>query len=423
MVKLKELILKKEEYIENLKNRGLDNLIPEFQKSITIYQNYLKKLKEIEELRHSLNLISKEINIKKEMELINQAKKIKDIIKSNEDILFNLKKEIEKIELILPNWIDKQIPIAAGDENVKVIKYSNLEKKPFTIHHYDLVGKYIDQEKAGEISGSRFYYLFNELVFLDLAISMYSLDFFYKKGFKNLMIPPYLVRKEVEEKITYYEAFKESIFEVEGDLILIPTSEHPIVAYYENKILEKEELPIKILAWSPAFRKEAGSHGKDTKGIFRVKQFHKTELHILTEKDKDMEEIYKLGDILIEFLESLNIPNRLVIVPSMEMDKRAFIQLDIEGWFPAQNKYRELGSIATTTTWISEKLKIRYRIKGTQKELIRNVYSTGVAVERTITALIENNYNPDKKCINIPKPLLKYLDFDCINMDEKQKIL
>jgi len=239
---------------------------------------------------------------------------------------------------------------------------------------------------------------------------MYALEFFRAKGYAGkMMITPYLMRRSVEEKITYFEAFVDTIFEIEKEgLILIPTSEHSIIAYFEDTIFDADELPLRITAWSPSFRKEAGTHGKDTLGIFRVRQFHKVEMQSIVKKDEDFKEMEKIAKDVQEFLNSLNLPNRAVIVPSGDMDKRALKQIDIETWFPGQNRYRETHSIATVGTWISEKLKLRYRTDEGKKELARNVYATGVVPQRIICAIAENLYDPDTKAIKIPVPLQKY---------------
>jgi seryl-tRNA synthetase len=435
MPKIKDVAEKFEEYKKCLKNRGLENLISKVEEGVKKYyelKNYSLKL---QKLREKLNKLSIEYKETKKEEIIEESKKIKSEIKELEEKVKSLQDEIKKVELILPNWILSDVPIGIGDEYEKPIKYvgkpkvwkeykENFEKmykteyelisyEPF--HHYNLVGKYIDQEIAGKVSGSRFYYLFDELVLLDFAISLYAIEFFKNKGYSKLMITPYLLKKDIEEKITYFEAFEETIFEVEKEnLILIPTSEHSILAYYENKIFDSKELPLRILAWTPCFRKEAGAHGKDTKGIFRVKQFHKVELHTIL-KDKDLEEVYKMMEDVQDFLISLGLPNRAVIVPSGDMDKRALLQIDVQTWFPAEGKYRETHSIATMGTWVSEKLKIRYREEN-KNFLVKNVYCTGVAVERLICAIVENHYNAEKKAIEIPKPLQKYVGIEEIKV-------
>lgn len=431
MPKIKELIDREEEYKNVLIQKRAENIIPYFEKGLEKYKEWKQLNFHLQRLREKLNKLSKEYNKTKNPKLIDESKKLKLEIQQNTEYIRKLEEELAKIELLLPNWLSKEVPIGYGDDYEKPIKYVGKPKvwekvanefermypgveyetifyEPY--HHYNLVGKLIDQERAGNISISRFYYLFDELVPLDLAISMYAIEFFRNKGYADkLMMTPYLMRKTVEEKITYFEAFEDTIFEVEKDnLLLIPSSEHSIIAYYEDTIFNPEDLPIRITAWTPCFRREAGAHGKDTRGIFRVRQFHKVELHSILKKDEDMPEIYKIVDDVQEFLLSLGLPNRAVIVPSGGMDKRALIQIDVETWFPAQGKYRETHSIATLGTWVSEKLKLRYRLPKGRKELTRNVYATGVAVERLICAIVENHYDPDRRIIKIPEPLRKY---------------
>ncbi len=418
-----------EGYREMLRKRGLEDLVPRFEEGLGLVSEWKDTLSELQSARTRLNQFSREFNKTRDKSLIERSKEEKARIKQLEERLKEIEDKMHKIELMLPNWIHPDVP-EGGEEAEKPLAYSGtpkvwkkaldefsrnyLEVKPEIIdyepfHHYNLVGKYIDQDKAGELVMSRFYYLFDELVPLDLALHLYALEFFSKKTKFKLVLPPFMFRKDVESRIAYLEAFKDTIFPVGDNLILIPTSEHVIVAYYEGKLFNPDELPLRIMAWSPCFRKEAGAHGKDTRGIFRVRQFLKTELHTITRKGEDLEEVHRYTGWIQEFLDSLGLPNRSVIVPSREMDKRAYIQIDVETWFPAQNRYRETHSIATMDTWVSEKLKIRYGAHGGEKELVRNVYATGVASERLICAIAENHYDPEKRAIIIPKPLRKYM--------------
>ncbi len=431
MPRIKELIDNADEYKTCLAQKNAETIIPEFEKGIKIYNEWRKLNFQLQKLREKLNKLSREYSRTKNTALIEESKSVKSEIQRNSDKIKKLEADIKNIELFLPNWLSKEVPVGIGEKHEKALKYLGKPKvwkkligsfkkqypnvdyqeisyEPY--HHYNLVGKLIDQKKAGEIAISRFYYLFDELVLLNFAISMFAIEFFTKKGYADkLMITPYLMRKEVEEKITYFEAFEDTIFEIEKDkLLLIPSSEHSIIAYYEDTIFEPGDLPIRITAWSPCFRREAGAHSKDTRGIFRVRQFHKVELHSILKKDQDIKEVYRITDDVQEFLLSLGLPNRAVILPSYDMDKRALIQIDVETWFPAQGKYRETHSIATMGTWVSEKLKLRYRVPNGKKELIRNVYGTAVAVERLICAIAENYYDPKKNTIDIPKPLQKY---------------
>ena len=429
MPKLKDLAESQVKYEDVLRIRGLGALTSKFQEGLDLYKEWRLTHNKLQELRTEMNKISKEFNKTKDKSLIEKSKNIKSKIKDLEEKMKELEADMYEIELMLPNWVHESVPEGVGDELEKPLKYcgrpkvwtkyvgqfnelytgaeyDTIDYEPF--HHYNLVGKLIDQDRAGELAMSRFYYLFNELVALDLAINMYAIEFFKSKGFNKLVMPPFMMRRDVEAKVAYLEAFKDTIFQVDNDMILIPTSEHGVIAYYENKLFDPDELPLRTLAWSPCFRKEAGSHGKDTRGIFRVRQFLKTELHTMTKKGEDLDEVYRYADIVQEFLDSLGLPNRAVIVPSQDMDKRALIQIDVETWFPAQGKYRETHSIATVDTWVSEKLKIRYGSPGGNKELVRNVYSTGAASERLVCAIAENHYDPDKKVIRVPDVLQKY---------------
>ena len=429
MPKLKDLIERKEDYELVLRRRGLADLNQKFEEGIKNYNEWKEKNMEIQEMRARLNKLSKKFNETKDKSIIQESREVKEKIKAAEEDIKSLESGLNKIELMLPNWIHEGVPDGEGEEFEKPISYSgnpkvwkdyveDFEKRypgsryqeinyePF--HHYGLVGKYIDQEKAGELAMSRFYYLFDELAILDLAVNMYSIDFFRNRGFTKFVIPPFMMRRDIESRIAYLEAFKDTIFPADDDMILIPSSEHGIVAYYDGKLFDPGDLPIRVLAWSPCFRKEAGAHGKDTRGIFRVRQFLKTELHSITKRDKDLEEVDMYTKLVQEFLDSIGLPNRAVIVPSKDMDKRALIQVDVETWFPAQGRYRETHSIATMGTWVSEKLKIRYGSPGGEKELVRNVYSTGAASERLICAIAENFYDPESNTIIVPKPLQKY---------------
>ena len=431
MPRIRELLDTIEEYKICLVNKNAESILPHFVKGIDLYQQWREHNILLQNFRETLNKLNRQYKKTKDKSLIEESRAVKTEIQTLSEKVRILSDEISKIEIMLPNWTSEDVPLGSGDEYEKSLQYIGTPKvwdqykddfgkmypdTPFEtieyrpLHHYDLVGTYIDQEIAGNVALSRFYYEFDELVILDFAITMYALEFFRKKGYGDrLMITPYMMRKSVEERITYFEAFEDTIFEIEKDkLLLIPSSEHSIIAFYADTIFNEEDLPIRITAWSPSFRREAGSHGIDTRGIFRVKQFHKVEIHSILRKDEDFAELERIRINVQEFLMSLGLPNRSVIVPTGDMDKRVLKQIDIETWMPGQGRYRETHSIATLGTWVSEKLKLRYRT-GKGKELTRNVYATGVAVQRVICALVENLYDPDEEIIRIPSTLEKYM--------------
>ncbi|MEM4598379.1 MAG: aminoacyl--tRNA ligase-related protein [Candidatus Diapherotrites archaeon] len=427
---IKNLIGNKEQYIQVLNIRKTpENIIESFKQGTRLYAEWNDNGKKIQDLRTERNKLSKEYGKKKEEAILRKAEKIKKEIENLEKRQKECEEKLRAIELMLPNWLAEDVPREENGSS-KPIEYfgvpkvlnsnvSEFEKRypdvqyiqtDEVLHHYDLVGKLIEQDIAGEIAGSRFYCEFDELVILDFALTMYALEFFRKKGYANrLLITPYLMKKSVEEKITYFTSFADTIFELEKDgLVLIPSSEHTIVAFYSDKIFEEKELPLRVMAWSPCFRKEAGAHGKDTKGIFRAKQFHKLEIHSIMPQDDDLDEVERIRKDVQEFMFSLGLPNRSVIVHAADTDMRALKQVDVETWMPGQNQYRETHSIATMGTWVSEKVKMRYTTKSHERLPTNNVYATAVANQRTICAIVENHYSPKEKAIQIPKPLQKY---------------
>lgn len=411
MPKLKTISKNPNQYRQCIKDRGVDAILPKLEAGLQLFEQYSKIPRELDDLRAQQNKISRDAS-GSSSDARQRSKELKSKIVELQAKANELEMEIAKIEIVLPNWIADDVPRAKGDENALPIRYCGIPNVPSQFvesfkanyagaqynvmsgtpfHHYQLVGTLVDQETAGNVAQTRFYYEFGDIAILDLAITMYAIEFFKKKGYVDtFMIPPFMMRKAVEERITYFEAFQDTIFEIEKDgLLLIPSSEHSIVAYYSDKIFDPETLPLRVMAWSPCFRREAGAHGKDTRGIFRVKQFSKVELHSFTKNDNDFEEIDNLALVIQEFMGSLGLPNRSVIVASGEMDKRAVKQIDIETWLPAQGKYRETHSIATVGTWVSEKLMLRYGVEKAPKELIRNVYATAVFEVDKLVAIIK----------------------------------
>jgi len=400
---------------DSIEKRGMNiEIINNFMK---IDNEWRSLKKEVDLLRGERNRISLEINKKKKEgkdvgDLVKRAKEIPSKLKDLEEREKELLKRHRDSLFLLPNLLDQRVPL----KKPKVLRtFGKPVKKGLT--HYDLIYKFdlVDTEKAGKLAGSRFYIEKNELVFLDIALTLYALKFFREKGFENVLIPPYMIKKEVEERVAHYDTFKEAIFHVkEDDLLMITTSEHPIAALYQDETIRKEDLPLRVLAFSPAFRREAGSHGKDTKGIFRVKQFHKVELHTITDKEGEEKELNYLLEAVASFIESLDLPYRLVILPANDMDKRAKIQYDFEIWFGGSNEYRETHSIATVGEWISRKIHTKIG-----KEYAINLYATGVAIQRTLCAILENFYDEKRDVISIPKVLWPYLDFKEINLKKK----
>ncbi len=424
-------------YREVLRRRFLAGLVPELEKGISLYETFVRKKKMLDDLRAERNRLGKEFSRTKNPGLVEKVREIKKMIESIEKEVSGLEEEMRRIELVLPNWLHDRVPIGKDDARNVPIKYAGTPRvlpenelqfkgafpdvkyvlKGGLLHHADLVQKFdlVDLESAGKLAGARFYIEKGKLATLDLAFTLWAFNEFVKAGFRPI-IPPELMRRSVEERIAYFTAFEDSIYELKNDgLILIPTSEHPLVALFENRLFNEDELPLRLVAFTHAFRREAGAHGKDTKGIFRVHQFGKIELHSMTTLDGDEKELDFLRETIENLVKELNIPYRIVLNSSGDMDKRAYLQMDLEGWFPAQNTFRELHSLATMKTWVSEKLNIKV-LRGSEKEFVANLYATGFAVQRTLLAMFVNNYDPDSEVIRIPRVLQPYCGFSEIEL-------
>jgi seryl-tRNA synthetase len=280
------------------------------------------------------------------------------------------------------------------------------------ISHYDISEQLglIDTTRAAKVAGARFYYLIDDIVWLDLALALYALDNITKQGFQ-LMMPPHMLNHAAYSGVTDISAFEDSLYKLENqDLYLIATSEHPIAAQFMNEVLEIGELPLLIAGYSPCYRKEAGAHGKDTKGIFRVHQFSKVEMFVFCLPDDSWTWIDKMIAIEEAIWTPMGIPFRIVTLPSGDFSRVAAKTYDVELWMPSQGRYREFVSCSNCTDYQSYRLNTRYaETRGhPTKGFVHTLNSTVIATTRSITAILENNIQPDGRIL-IPKPLLTYL--------------
>ena len=440
MPTIKDLRDRADDYREVLRRKGADGMVASFEEGLELYAKWAALENETGQLRAESKQLSKEYGKTRDEALMEQSKAIKAKVTDNEAASRDVQDALKKIEIRLPGWLADDVPDGNDESDARPMEYrgtlkvardqvddvkaahpeatvEEIDYEPFA--HYGLVGKYVDQEKAGDVAQSRFYYELDELVILDFALSMYAMEFFRGREFTQMMVTPYMLRKAVEAEICYIEAFEDTIFEVpdqdsegdQNDLVLLPSSEHSIVAYYLDTIFKEDELPRRVLAWSPCFRREAGSHGKQTLGIFRVKQFHKVEIHSIVEEEHAEAELEKLRVDVQDFMDSLGLPNRSVVVAAGDMDKRSLKQIDVETWMPAAGAYFETHSIATLGTWVSEKAKIRVKQskeRGGKNVPLHNLYATAVAVQRMMCCIAENHYDPESKSIKIPEVLHKY---------------
>ena len=421
----------------NLKARFMDPALAD--KAVEIDELWRKKKREIEQTRYKLNKITAQIRQARNDErrkLIEEAKYIKKLLEKMEREFKKIEKEREEILRKLPNIIHESVPIGPDETYNKPIRYWGKPKvwkgfieqflkqtgdfdveyevidwKP--IGHADFVELkgIADTTKAATVAGTRFFYMFNDLVWLELALVLFALENLAKKGF-TIVEPPYMLRRKTLEGVISFEDFRDMIYKIEGeDLYLIGTAEHPLAALHMNDVITEKDLPLLYAGVSPCFRKEAGAHGKDTKGIFRVHQFIKVEQFVFSHPDESWKWHEKLISNAEELWQQLGIPYRIVNIASGDLGMVAAKKYDLEAWMPAQGRYREMVSCSNCTDWQSYRLNIRYaETKGApSKGYVHTLNSTAIAVQRTITAIIENMQDREG-FVHVPKVLRKYLE-------------
>ena len=380
-------------------------------------------IQETDELRKKRNQMSIAIGkAKKSNEDISNLLSDMEIISKELDELEESQKNTElsytNLAFSIPNMIHKSVPIGPDESaNVEVRKWGEIPKFDFDVKGHEEIAEkldILDIQRASKIAGARFYYLKGDLVKLAYAITAFASGFLTEKGYK-LIQPPYMINRKSMEGAVIAEDFEDVIYKIQDDdLYLIGTSEHAIASMYSDEILEGKSLPEKFGSISPCFRKEAGAHGKDQKGIFRVHQFEKFEQFIFSKpEDSDMEQ-GKMIECAEEFYQKLGIPHRVVLLSSGDMGKVAAKTFDIEAWMPGQNAYREICSVSNCNDFQARRLKIRFRDKTNEEtQYVHTLNGTLVAIERTMVAIIENFQTNDGH-IKVPEVLQKYLGKDKI---------
>ena len=429
-----------DELRESLRKRGMDPSIVD--KAVALDEEWRRLKKSVDEIRHEHNVLSRQIarvrDPDKRKKLI---EKVRELLRRRQELESKLKEveeERRRVLLSLPNIVHPSVPVGPSDDyNVPVrfwgrprvyrdyldsflnqtrrygfdVEYELIDWKP--VGHADMLEHVLrlgDTLKAAEVAGSRFYYLFDDLVWLDFALLLYAIDRLTAKGFR-LVLPPYMIRRRILMGVIDMETFEDAIYKIEGeDLYLIATAEHPLAGLYSNEEIMEDELPIKLVGVSPCFRKEAGAGNRDLKGIFRVHQFHKVEQYVYAKPEESWNILEELIRNAEELFQGLGIPYRVVNVASGELGSPAAKKYDLEAWMPAQGRYREMVSASNTTDWQSYRLNIRLvRRKGMKREYVHTLNSTAIASTRTITAILENFQEPDGVVV-VPKVLRRYLE-------------
>jgi seryl-tRNA synthetase len=403
----------------NLTKRGNLDVLGILEELITVDRVWRLNLTKLNELRHDRKLVTIEIaKLKKAaQEATNEFTKAEDIdvkIKIIEKQVTEQEQKTHDYLLRLPNLLDDSVPLGRdSNDNVQVKTWGTIPKFTFQIkNHIDLALNLdqIDMERAGKVSGSRFFYLKNEVARLDLALMSFAIEELSKKGYTPV-IPPFLMNRKAYEGVTSLGDFEEVLYKVENeDLYLIATSEHPMAAMLMNETLKEADMPVKLAGISTCFRKEAGAHGKDTRGIFRTHQFNKIEQFIFCKPEDSAKLHEELLSNAEELLQKIGLAYRIVNVCTGDIGTVAAKKYDVEAWMPAQNGYREVVSCSNCTDYQGRRLEIKYREKegAAPRGFVHTLNSTAIATGRTIVAIIENNQLADGT-IKIPEVLRKYM--------------
>jgi len=376
-----------------------------------------------DELRKKKNQVAQEISKKKKAgedasEILENMKKVSEELSQLESSQEAIEKKYLKLALTIPNLIHESVPIGIDDSaNKEIKKWGNIPEFNFKVNdHIDISENLglVDLERAAKVAGARFYYLKNDLVRLNQSLIQYALEFLTTKDY-SLIQPPYMINHQSMEGAVIADDFEEVIYKIENeDLYMIGTSEHAMAAMHSGEIIEGKDLPLRYAGVSPCFRKEAGAHGRDQKGIFRVHQFDKIEQFVFTRPEDSWKEHERMLAIAEEFYQNLEIPHRVMLLSSGDMGKISAKTYDIEAWMAGQNAYREIVSCSNCLDFQARRLKIRYREKTNEEtKYIYTLNSTLIATSRILVSIMENFQTKDGH-IKVPRVLRKYLSKDTI---------
>ncbi|KPV63753.1 MAG: Serine--tRNA ligase [Candidatus Bathyarchaeota archaeon BA1] len=403
----------------NLEKRGATEKLAMLNELIEHDKRWRQLLTKLNELRHKMNVITSEIaHIKKlggdASGKIEEVRGVSKQIEELEDQVSECRAKVDYILLRLPNLLHESVPIGKDEtDNVPIRVWGEIPRFDFQVmDHIDLGLRLdiMDIERAAKVSGARFYYLKNEAVMLDVALMNFALGELEKRGYVPIE-PPFMMRRRPYEGVTDLGGFEEMLYKVEGeDLYLIATSEHPIAAMFMDEVLDANELPLRYVGVSACFRREAGAHGRDTRGIFRTHQFNKVEQFIFCKPEQSWEMHEELIGNAEEIVQKLGLPYRIVNVCTGDIGTVAAKKYDLEVWMPAQNQYREIISCSNCTDYQARRLNARYRegMGRPPRGFVHTLNSTAIATGRTIVAILENYQQRDGSVI-IPEVLRPFM--------------
>ena len=403
---------------ENIKKKFQVAKLPLVDEVIELDTQRRLVQQEADAIRANRNKISKEIGALMAQGKKEEAEAKKAEVAANKERLAELEalepelqEKVTKIMMVIPNIIDKSVPVGKDDsENVEIQKYGEPVVPDFEVpYHADILNSIsgLDKEAAGRTSGNGFYYLMGDAARIHSAMISYARDFMINKGF-TYCIPPFMIRSSVVTGVMSFAEMEAMMYKIEGeDLYLIGTSEHSMIGKFQGEIVEEAKLPIAMTSYSPCFRKEVGSHGIEERGVYRVHQFEKQEMVVLCKPEDSMDWYNKMWQYSVEFFRSLDIPVRTLECCSGDLADLKVKSCDVEAWSPRQQKYFEVGSCSTLGDAQARRLKIRTKGEnGTY--YVHTLNNTVLATPRGLIAFLENNVKEDGT-ISIPEALRPYM--------------
>lgn len=418
MFDIKLIREKPEEVLKNLERRKEQDKIKLFNEIKEIDESWRKIKFEEDKLRSERNSISKRISeAKKKGEdpknIMEEAKKIPQKLKELEEQRLQKEQRLNECLLELPNMMHESVPYGKDDtENVETKKEGEILKKDFELKPHQEIAENLgvaDFERSAKISGHGFYFLKGDLALLNQAIIRFSADKLIKKGY-TYVEPPLIMNKEAYATGVSLKDFEDVMFKIDGEeRYLIATSEHPLLAQYKDETIKEEDLPIKIVGYSVCFRREVGSRGVDTKGLFRTHQFHKVEQIIISKPEDSWDYHEEIQRNAEELYKELGLPYRVVNICTGDLGNFAAKKYDIETWMPRQKAYKETGSNSNFTDYHARRANIKYHKKQDNTyPFVHTLNNTALATSRIMVAILENYQNEDGS-ITIPEALRPYM--------------
>jgi len=414
MLDIKFVRTNPEKVIDAMKTRGMDLDLSEF---LALDEKRRELIGKTEALKNTRNSVSKQIGMMKKNgenadALVAEMGKVGDEIKAIDDELRDIDARVREIILSIPNMPAEDLPL--GDESQYVVKRTWGEVPTFDFEakaHWD-IGEglgILDFERAGKVTGARFTFYRGLGARLERALISFMLDMHTTEHGYVELIPPYMANTASMTGTGQLPKFAEDMFHLENtDFYLIPTAEVPVTNYYRDEILAEKELPIKHCAFSPCFRAEAGSAGRDTRGIIRQHQFHKVEMVKFAHPEHSWEELESLTNDAEDILKALGLPYRVITLPTGDIGFSSAKTYDVEVWLPSYNAYKEISSCSNFLDFQARRANIRYRDKDGKVQFVHTLNGSGLAIGRTVAAILENYQQADGSVV-VPEVLRPYM--------------